>query len=89
MGFTRTLMADVLIASELAGTTFAFTDINEKTLDGITQLARRDIEANKLPVRIVSTGDRREALAGADYVINTTRISGLEAFALEKSNLMC
>ena len=50
--------------------TFAFTDINEKNLDGITQLARRDIESNKLSVRIVSTGDRREGVAGADYVIN-------------------
>jgi len=80
IGFTRRLMQDILCVPELADTTFAFTDISKRNLDMITQLARRDIEANRSPARIISTLERREALEGADYVISVVRIGGLEAF---------
>ncbi len=83
LGFTRTLMRDILTVPELQDTTFAFTDINKRNLDMITQLARRDIEFNKFPAKIVPTMDRRKAVADADYVINCTRIGGLEAFATD------
>ena len=46
----------------------------------VTQLCRRDIEANKLPAKIVATTDRRAAIADADYVICMIRQGGLEAF---------
>jgi alpha-galactosidase len=80
IGFTRRLMADILTVPELCDTVFAFTDIDEKNLDMVTQLARRDVEANELPSRIESTTDRREAIAGSDYVICMIRQGGLEAF---------
>ncbi|MEE2629030.1 MAG: alpha-glucosidase/alpha-galactosidase, partial [Candidatus Latescibacterota bacterium] len=47
------------------------------------QLARRDIKANRLPATLSVTTNRRRALEGADYVLNTTRIGGLDAFALD------
>ncbi|MEX2606816.1 MAG: alpha-glucosidase/alpha-galactosidase [Kiritimatiellia bacterium] len=80
IGFTRGLMRDILSVPELRDSTFAFTDINKQNLDMITQLARRDIRANKVPAKIVSTVNRRKAIEGADFVVNTTRIGGLEAF---------
>jgi len=83
IGFTRGLMKDILSVPELRDTEFMFTDINRQNLDMITQLARRDIKANKLPARVIPTVNRRKALEGADYVVNTTRIGGLQAFALD------
>src|SRR2546421_4089544 len=80
IGFTRRLMRDILAVPELAETTFAFTDISQRNLEMVTQLCRRDIEHNKLPAKIISTTDRRAAVAGSDYVICMIRQGGLEAF---------
>jgi alpha-galactosidase len=80
IGFTRRLMKDILSVSELQDTHFAFHDINKQNLEMITQLAERDIEANKVPATISTSVNRRKALDGADYVLNLTRIGGLEAF---------
>ena len=83
IGFTRGLMRDTLGVPELQDTVFAFTDINARNLDMITRLARRDIEANKLPAKIIATTNRRQAIEGADHVISVVRIGGLEAFQLD------
>jgi len=83
IGFTRKLMQDILTVPELADAKFAFTDINKRNLDMVAQLAERDIRANNRPARLVATLDRRKALEGADYVINVSRIGGLEAFQLD------
>ncbi len=83
VGFTRGLFRDVLSVPELKDTQFAFTDIDKRNLDMVTALCQKDIRENKLPATIVSTTNRRQALEGADYVINCTRIGGLEAFKLD------
>ena len=83
IGFTRRLMRDILTVGELAETRFAFTDINRRNLDMVTQLCRKDIADNKLPAKVTATTDRRRAVADADYVVNCTRIGGLEAFKLD------
>ena len=83
IGFTRGLMRDTLSVPEFRDADLRFTDINPKNLDMITQLARRDIKANKLPAKILATTNRRKALEGADFVLNTTRIGGLDAFKLD------
>src|SRR5262245_53306498 len=83
IGFTRRLMRDILAVPELADTTFAFTDISQRNLDMVTQLCRRDIDHNKLPATIISTTDRRAAIADSDYVICMIRQGGLEAFATD------
>jgi len=80
VGFTRRLMRDMLAVPDLRDTRFAFTDINKHNLDMVVQLCRKDIRANKLPAKITATTNRRRALEGADYIINCTRIGGLEAF---------
>ncbi len=83
MGFTHGLFRDILSVPELQDTVFGMTDINQRNLDMVGQLCQKDIDANNLPAKIIATTDRRKALAGADYVINCTRIGGLEAFKLD------
>ena len=84
VGFTRRLMRDILTVPELQDTHFAMTDISKPNLDMVVQLCKKDVLANKLPAKIVAaTTNRRRALEGADYVVNCTRIGGLEAFALD------
>ena len=83
VGFTRRLMRDLLCVPELQNTHFAFHDIDKRNLDMVQQLCTKDIAANKLPAKITGTTERRRALDEADYVINTTRIGGLEAFATD------
>ncbi|MFP4107343.1 MAG: alpha-glucosidase/alpha-galactosidase [Phycisphaerae bacterium] len=80
VGFTRGLFRDILAVPELQDTHFAFHDISERNLEMVVKLCQKDIESNDLPATFESTLDRREALEGADYAINCTRIGGLEAF---------
>ena len=83
IGFTRRLTYDILTVPELRDTTFALHDISPRNLDMISRILQKDVEANKVPAKIVATSDRREALADADYVINTARVGGLDAFKLD------
>ena len=83
IGFTRKLMHDILAVPELADTAFHFMDISQRNLEMITQLAQRDIAANKLPASIKKTRDQREAITDSDYVISVIRQGGLDAFALD------
>ncbi len=83
VGFTRRIFRDILTVPELQNTQFAFTDISRPNLDMVRQLCEKDIRENKLPAAIAATTDRRRALAGADYIINCSRIGGLEAFATD------
>ena len=81
--FARRLIQDILSVPELADTTLGLMDINEQYLDLVANLVRRDVKANRLPATIIATTDRRRAVEGADYVVNLTRIGGLEAFQLD------
>jgi len=83
IGFTRKLMHDIVAVPELADTVFHFMDISQHNLDRVTQLAERDIAANKLPTSIKATLDQREAITDSDYVICVIRQGELEAFALD------
>jgi alpha-galactosidase len=80
VGFTRGICRDILTVPELQDTEFAYHDINEQNLDMVVQLMKRDIEANGVPAKVVSTLNRREALAGANYVLSFVRVGGLEGF---------
>jgi alpha-galactosidase len=80
IGFTRKLFRDILTVPELQDTRFAFTDIDRRNLDRVSQLCAKDIRENRLPATLRSTTDRRRAVADADFVINCTRIGGLEAY---------
>ena len=78
--FTRTLLSDILANPEFSDIEVVFHDIDERNLDMVTKVCQRDIDANGLNIKIKSTLDRKEALAGAKYIINTARIGKLEGF---------
>jgi len=80
LGFTRELLSDMLAVPELQNATIALMDINRGNLDRVLKLIERDIKHNKIGATVTATTNRREALEGADYIYNLTRIGLLEAF---------
>ncbi len=83
IGFTRRLTQDLLQVPELRDTHIALHDIDRGNLDRVAQILAKDIKANQLPAKLTTSLQRKRVLEGADYVINCTRIGGLEAFATD------
>ncbi|MBB3948878.1 alpha-glucosidase/alpha-galactosidase [Aureimonas jatrophae] len=81
VGFTKKLVSDILCVPELRDAHIALTDINPQNLAMAERIVRRIVEANGLPTQVSAASDRRRALEGARYVINCSRIGGLEAYA--------
>ena len=78
--FTRNLIGDVLSLPELADdTTFALMDIDPGRLKTSTKVADHLVAARGAGARVEAMLDRREALAGADYVVTSFQVGGLEA----------
>ena len=76
--FTRNLIGDVLSLPELRDeTTFALMDVDPGRLKTSTKVA--DQFARGTGSRVEAMLDRREALQGADYVVTSFQIGGLEA----------
>lgn len=83
IGFTKTLISDLLMVPEFADVEFALTDINPHNLDMVRQVIETIVAVNKLPARVSATTDRRAAIAGARYIMSCVRVGGLEAFATD------
>ena len=58
-------------------------DVDAERLMITETLVKRMIESQRLKVKIESTLDRRKALRGADYVINTILVGGLELYKVD------
>ena len=80
VGFTQKLVRDILCVPELRETEFALQDISKENLEMVNQLLEKDISANQLPTKLITSIERSEVLDGSKYVINCSRIGGLEAF---------
>ncbi|GAA1881818.1 alpha-galactosidase [Asanoa iriomotensis] len=72
--FTRELLTDILGFPELAGARIVLHDIDQERLATAAMLARRVADAHGVRPEIVATPDRRKALDGADFVINTIQV---------------
>jgi alpha-galactosidase len=82
--FTRNLVADVLRVPELRGsTTFALMDIDEQRLRTSERVVRALGSALGVDAHVQATLDRRAALEGADYVVTSFQIGGLDATRLD------
>jgi len=81
--FSRRLITDILSYPELRDSTIALMDIDKERLDLITAFAKKLVEQYGFKTKIESTTDRRIALDGADYVIISIRVGGLEAYKLD------
>lgn len=76
--FSRNLLRDLFTFPELQNSTIHLMDIDADRLrDSETVAHRVANEANANPT-ILATTDRREAIAGADYVINMVQVGGYE-----------
>ena len=85
VGFTKTLLSDILKVPEFAGIEIALTDLNQHNLDMVRQIIEQIVAVNNLPAKVTATTDRRAAIKGARYIMSCVRVGGLEAFATDIS----
>jgi alpha-galactosidase len=74
--FTKNLLGDILSFPELAESHIALMDIDPDRLHTAKRVAEKVAKAVNAHPAITATLDRREALDGADYVINTIQVGG-------------
>jgi len=74
--FTRQLVRDLLAYDDLGPLELVMHDVDARRLalaEGLTRIA---VERHGRPVVVRAEADRRAALAGADFVVNTVNIGG-------------
>ena len=81
--FTRNLLGDILTFPELADATIVLHDINPERLDTAAAMARWTNGAVGGHATIETHLDRRAALDGADFAINTIEVGGIAATRLD------
>lgn len=81
--FPLRLVGDILSHPELQGSTFTLMDIDAARLSQTAQAAQELVRHHGLPARVESTLERSQALRGADYVIVTFQVGGLEAYRMD------
>jgi alpha-galactosidase len=81
--FPLTLIRDILSFPALRGARLALMDIDPDRLTHTVAGVRALVERHQLPADVIATTDRRTALRGADYVIITFQVGGLEAYRLD------
>jgi alpha-galactosidase len=77
--FTRDLLADILRFPALADSEIALHDIDEERLSTAEAIAHRVAEQVGAHPKVSTHSGRRDALAGAGYVINMVQIGGIDA----------
>ncbi len=74
--FTRQLLRDLLSFDDLPDLELVMHDIDPRRLALAEQLAQISVRHHGRSATVRATADRREALTGADFVINTVNIGG-------------
>jgi alpha-galactosidase len=74
--FAKNLIGDILSFPELAGVHIALMDINAERLHTAERMTHKVAAALQARPTVTSHAERRAALAGADYVINTIQVGG-------------
>jgi alpha-galactosidase len=77
--FCKNLTGDILSHPEFRDATFSYMDVDPDRLAVGADLCRRAARALGASPRIEATRDRRQALAGADFVINMVQIGGFDS----------
>jgi alpha-galactosidase len=81
--FTRNLLGDFLSYPELRDAEIVLHDIDPERLSTAARMAGWTAQALAAKPRIESYLDRREALRGADFVVNTIQVGGARATRLD------
>lgn len=75
--FTYEIITDILSTPALDSGVFALVDIDAKRLELVHQVAEMVIAHSGKNWRVEASTERREVLAGTDYLINTIEVEGL------------
>ena len=81
--FSRNLTGDILSYPEFRNATLAYMDVDPDRLAVAVQVAHKVASVLDAHPRVEATTDRREALRGADFVINMVQIGGFEATLID------
>src|SRR6478735_9420768 len=81
--FTRNLLGDILTSPALRSSHIALHDIDPERLQTAERMARWTATALGASPTISVHLDRREAFAGADFVVNTIQVGGARATQLD------
>src|SRR5438105_4670427 len=76
--FARQLITDILAVNGLDQGVFALVDIDATRLDLARRIAERLVDLKGKRWKVEASIDRREVLAGSDYVINSIEVAGLK-----------
>ena len=83
--FGPKVLRDILNHPQVWGSELRFVDINEERLDIYAKLAHRVSDLLDQPIKITAATNRREALAGSDYVIISVDTGHYNTWALDFS----
>src|SRR5262249_10307353 len=75
--FARQLMTDILLVEGLDASCFASVDTDTARLDLARQIAERLIAKSGKRWTVRAATERRDVLAGTDFLINTIEVAGL------------
>ena len=75
-GFTLDQVKGICLTPNLHGSTISLMDVNEDRLNDTYVICNRFVKQMGADVKFEKTLDRREALKGADFVINTALVDG-------------
>jgi len=78
--FSLNLIKDICVNKNFSNSTVSLMDIDEERLDAIYGLCTRYTEEMNAGITVIKTLDRREAMKGADFVINVALDYGHERF---------
>ena len=78
--FAKTIMMDIMATPELVDSEICLMNRGKPKLDRIKAFADRVVKDNNLPTKITATLDVREAMDGADYVVNMFDTGGAAAY---------
>jgi len=81
--FTRQLLTDLLRLPDLPVLDIALHDVDAERLKVARLTAENVARQLGREVRVTATADRREALAGADFVINMIQVGGIAATRID------
>ncbi len=77
------LITDVALTSEIYGGTIALQDIDAEALTRMQPFAQRICDEADSHITVEASQNRRAALMGADFVIFSVGVGGLEAFRVD------
>ena len=80
MVFSTTLTNDIMQTPGLEDASVALMDPVLSKVQSVEEYVNKIIKNNNLSHKMYATDDRREALEGADYVITTFQVGGLDVY---------